>query len=114
MASTLRHQRWRGHIGDTAATPAIPAREKSLHSFATSNGHMHKLIPLLALTFVIGSTSGIVAQGRQGSRATTATLSLNGKAIEIRYAAPSVRGRQIFGDGGLLSKDPTYPVWRAG
>ena len=75
---------------------------------------MHKLIPLLALTFVISSTSGIVAQGRQGSPATTATLSLNGKAIEIRYAAPSVRGRQIFGDGGLLSKDPTYPVWRAG
>jgi hypothetical protein len=30
------------------------------------------------------------------------------------YGAPSVRGRQIFGDGGLVSKDWTYPVWRAG
>ena len=48
------------------------------------------------------------------SPASTATIVLGGKAIEIRYAAPSVRGRQIFGDGGLLSKDPTYPVWRAG
>ncbi len=25
-----------------------------------------------------------------------------------------MRGRQIFGAGGLLSKDPTYPAWRAG
>jgi hypothetical protein len=32
----------------------------------------------------------------------------------IRYAAPSVRGRQIFGEGGLLSRDPMYPAWRAG
>ena len=32
----------------------------------------------------------------------------------MRYAAPSVRGRACFGAGGLLSKDPTYPAWRAG
>ncbi|MGH9481332.1 MAG: DUF2911 domain-containing protein [Terriglobales bacterium] len=25
-----------------------------------------------------------------------------------------MRGRQIFGPGGLLSHDPNYPVWRAG
>ena len=25
-----------------------------------------------------------------------------------------MRGRRIFGDAGLLSKDWTYPVWRAG
>src|SRR5262245_36886127 len=41
-------------------------------------------------------------------------MTLAGQTIEIRYSAPSVRGRQIFGGGGLLSKDPTYPVWRAG
>jgi hypothetical protein len=29
-------------------------------------------------------------------------------------SAPSVRGRKIFGAGGLLSRDPTYPAWRAG
>ena len=34
--------------------------------------------------------------------------------ITIKYGAPSVRGRQIFGDAGLLSTDWTYPVWRAG
>jgi hypothetical protein len=48
------------------------------------------------------------------SPAATATATINGKALAVRYAAPSVRGRQIFGAGGLLSKDPTYPAWRAG
>jgi hypothetical protein len=48
------------------------------------------------------------------SPSATASATLNGRAIEIRYSAPSVRGRQIFGPGKLLSTDPTYPVWRAG
>jgi hypothetical protein len=43
-----------------------------------------------------------------------ATATVAGKKITIDYSAPSVRGRQIFGDGGLLSQDPTYPAWRAG
>ena len=48
------------------------------------------------------------------SPAATATGNINGKTIAVRYSAPSVRGRQIFGAGGLLSMDPTYPAWRAG
>ena len=43
-----------------------------------------------------------------------ASANIAGKRITIKYGAPSVRGRQIFGDAGLLSKDWTYPVWRAG
>src|ERR1022692_260479 len=43
-----------------------------------------------------------------------ASVTVNGKTITIKYAAPSVKGRQIFGDGGLISGDPHYPVWRAG
>jgi hypothetical protein len=43
---------------------------------------------------------------------TSATI--GGKTLTIKYSAPSVRGRKIFGDGGLLSNDGTYPVWRAG
>jgi hypothetical protein len=43
-----------------------------------------------------------------------ANVSVGGKKITIQYSAPSVRGRKIFGDGGVLSQDPTYPVWRAG
>ncbi|HEY1756794.1 MAG TPA: DUF2911 domain-containing protein [Bryobacteraceae bacterium] len=44
----------------------------------------------------------------------TASITIAGKTIRINYGAPSVRGRKIFGDGGLLSGDPTYPAWRAG
>jgi len=43
-----------------------------------------------------------------------ASATIAGKPITIKYGAPSVRGRQIFGDAGLLSKEWTYPVWRAG
>jgi len=50
----------------------------------------------------------------QVSPATTETASAGGKTISIKYGAPSVRGRQIFGDGGKLSSDPTYPAWRGG
>jgi hypothetical protein len=43
-----------------------------------------------------------------------ATAMIGGKSVSVQYSAPSVRGRKIFGDGGLLSRDPTYPIWRAG
>jgi len=42
------------------------------------------------------------------------TLPIPGTTLSVRYSAPSVRGRKIFGDSGLLSRDPTYPAWRAG
>jgi hypothetical protein len=42
------------------------------------------------------------------------SVTISGKTLTIKYSAPSVRGRQIFGDGGLISHDGTYPVWRAG
>ena len=55
-----------------------------------------------------------VAELLFASPATKTSATIVGKPITIKYGAPSVRGRQIFGDGGLLSKDWTYPVWRAG
>jgi hypothetical protein len=61
---------------------------------------------------VLCGAAGLYEFGR--SPAARASLTLAGRTIEIRYSAPSVRGRQIFGAGGLLSKDPTYPAWRAG
>ncbi|MBI1792028.1 MAG: DUF2911 domain-containing protein [Acidobacteria bacterium] len=42
------------------------------------------------------------------------SVSIGGKTLTIKYSAPSVRGRKIFGEGGRVSQDPTYPVWRAG
>jgi hypothetical protein len=41
-------------------------------------------------------------------------VAVNGKTISIKYSAPSLRGRKAFGAGGIISSDPTYPVWRAG
>ena len=41
---------------------------------------------------------------------TSATI--NGKAITIKYSAPSVKGRKIFGGSDALQPDNT--VWRAG
>jgi len=48
------------------------------------------------------------------SPAEQASATIGGKGLTIRYSAPSVRGRQIFGDTGVVSHDKTYPVWRAG
>lgn len=50
----------------------------------------------------------------QSSPPAQTSVTLDGKTITIHYSAPSVRGRKIFGPGGLLSNDPTYPAWRAG
>ena len=65
---------------------------------------------LAAFVLMTATASIVWAQ----SPAATATGTINGKALAVRYSAPSVRGRQIFGAGGLLSNDPTYPAWRAG
>jgi hypothetical protein len=41
-----------------------------------------------------------------------ATVTIAGKVITIKYSAPSVRGRDVF--GAVITKDKTYPVWRTG
>jgi len=46
----------------------------------------------------------------------TASATIGGKSITIKYSSPRVRGRagKIFTKDGLISHDPHYPVWRAG
>lgn len=68
-------------------------------------------IAICAMT-ILSLTAGLSAQAQSPDATTSVTI--GGKALTIKYAAPSVRGRQIFGPGGLISKDPNYPVWRAG
>ncbi|MGA2595371.1 MAG: DUF2911 domain-containing protein [Bryobacteraceae bacterium] len=65
----------------------------------------------IALT---GSALTGIAAAQPPSPPAEASVTVNGKNITIKYSAPSVRGRKIFGDGGVISHDPTYPVWRAG
>jgi hypothetical protein len=67
-----------------------------------------RIVTIVALAAL--SAAPLLAQ----SPSATASATINGKSLAVRYSAPSVRGRQIFGAGGLLSKDPTYPAWRAG
>jgi len=66
---------------------------------------------LTSLLFMLMVSFG---NAQRPSPAANTSVTINGKAIRIDYSAPSVRGRKIFGPGGVISKDPTYPVWRAG
>ncbi len=66
----------------------------------------------LRLAVAAFSLAGIACS--QQSPASTTTVAVGGKTLTINYGAPSVRGRKIFGDGGRVSQDGTYPVWRFG
>ena len=50
------------------------------------------------------------------SPAAKAEAKIAGVTLTIDYSSPRVRGREgkIFTKDGLVSHDPTYPVWRAG
>lgn len=65
------------------------------------------------LSVVVGLVTG-VGMMAQSSPPSQANVEVGGKKLAVRYSAPSVRGRKIFGPGGLLSRDPSYPTWRAG
>ena len=67
----------------------------------------------IALGWMLSITAATLGSAQQ-SPPSEASVTVAGKKITIDYSAPSVRGRKIFGDGGLLSRDPTCPAWRAG
>ena len=69
----------------------------------------------LVVTFIFGflGVAGLVLAQAPSPDATT-SVTIGGKVLSIKYSAPSVRNRQIFGPGGLISHDQNYPVWRAG
>jgi hypothetical protein len=66
-----------------------------------------------ALLFMAAFAVSVSLAPAQSPPAQT-SVTLDGKQISVKYGSPSVRGRKIFGAGGLLSQDPTYPAWRAG
>ena len=78
---------------------------------AITNKLLTRRIAIFAIA-ILSLSSALSAQAPSPDATTSVTI--GGKALTIKYAAPSVRGRQIFGPGGLISKDPNYPVWRAG
>jgi len=68
----------------------------------------------LALAGCSSSPAPSSSSSGQSSPPEQTSVTVGGKKLVIDYSAPSVRGRQIFGPGGLVSQDPTYPAWRAG
>ena len=73
------------------------------------------LFLLVALAVATVAISAAMPQAKPpASPPAEATVTIAGKVITIKYAAPSVKGRQVFGDGGVISKDKSYPVWRTG
>lgn len=72
---------------------------------------MRMLITFAGVLLAVGVAS---AQRGPQSAAETASATIGGATIAVKYSAPSVRGRKIFGEGGLVMRDPTAPIWRAG
>src|SRR6201989_1257457 len=68
-----------------------------------------KSILLWASMFLVAASATA-----QVSPPETASGKIGGAIITIKYCAPSVHGRQIFGAGGRVMQDPTAPIWRAG
>ena len=79
---------------------------------------MKRLLVCMSLLFVAATLSAQPAPPKAPPKSppATASVTIAGKTITINYNSPGVKGRagQIFGKGGLISHDPTYPVWRAG
>ena len=75
---------------------------------------MKRLAVAAAALFAAFSLS---AQPKQpASPPETASATIAGHTITIKYSSPRVNGREgkIFGKDGLISHDAHYPVWRAG
>ncbi len=73
------------------------------------------LTSILALSVVAGLASAQDAPKKKAAPASPAmetSATLDGKNIAIKYSAPSVKGRKIFGGAGALQPDNT--VWRTG
>jgi len=74
-------------------------------------------IPAAALCGILMTAAAALGQGQKKAPASPkadAAVTIDGNQIAIAYSAPSVKGRKIFGEGGRISQDRTYPVWRAG
>ena len=60
--------------------------------------------------YLIVAATAFSACALAQSPAATASLTVGGKALEIKYNSPRVNGREgkLFGVGGRISTDPNY------
>ncbi len=71
---------------------------------------------LMCASLLAIASTVLAQQKAPASPPETATGSIGGHSITIKYSSPGVKGREgkIFTKDGLISHDPHYPVWRAG
>ena len=71
---------------------------------------------LMCASLLAFTATAFAQQKPPASPAETATGSIGGHSLSIKYSSPGVKGRegQLFGKDGRISHDPHYPVWRAG
>ena len=92
------------------------------HTIYLLQRHTHSSMKriLTSALLVAAAAALVLAQGPKKFTRTTdnalvapkeISVQLNGKTINISYSAPSMRGRKIFSEGGLLAGTS---VWRAG
>ena len=70
------------------------------------------LTSVLALAVAAGLASAQAPKKAPASPPEETSVTLDGKSITVKYSAPSVKGRKIFGGSDTLQPDNT--VWRAG
>jgi len=75
---------------------------------------MKRLVAICVGMVVVAAGMVVAQQKPPASPPADTSVTIAGKVISIKYSAPSVRGRQMFGAGGVISKDRTYPAWRLG
>lgn len=65
---------------------------------------------------LLAAATTLLAQGTPASPPEKASATIGGKSVSISYSSPRVKGREghIFTKDGLISKNPHYPIWRAG
>ena len=68
------------------------------------------------MSVLFAATAMSAQQKPVASPPETASVTIGGKTISIKYNSPRVKGRegQLFTKDGKISHDPHYPVWRAG
>jgi hypothetical protein len=72
---------------------------------------------LIVCTGILFASAALLAQKPVASPPETASVTIAGKTISIKYNSPRVNGRegQIFTKDGLIAKThQSYPVWRGG
>ncbi len=79
---------------------------------------MNRLLACTSLLVVAATLAAQTPAPKPPPKSPAATDSaiIAGKTITVTYSSPGVKGREghIFSKDGLIGKDPTYPVWRAG